>query len=126
MAHFRGHAIDPVSLWSEYVEFPAHMDEDAEFSPLVFCPNPNHLNTGSPAFQINLRKPLVHCFASCGISGSYENAIAMVEGGSNRQARKTPQARISGRDRPVPVSDNQLRLFQPWHLSTNGSYLKQP
>jgi len=39
-------------------------------------------------FQINTREPLVHCFARCGISGTYENAIAMIEGVNERAARK--------------------------------------
>jgi DNA primase len=56
------------------------MRTDDEFSDLVFCPNPDHQNTRSPAFQVNLRKPLVHCFAGCGISGNYERAVAIIEG----------------------------------------------
>jgi len=78
---FRGRDIDPVALWSEYVEFPHNTKEDgSEFSPVVFCPNPAHDNYRSPAFQVNLRLPLVHCFSRCGIEGSYEHAIAVIHG----------------------------------------------
>lgn len=87
---FEGKQVDPVALWSKHgVEFPANFDDDGtqEFSPLVVCPNPKH-QTSKKHFQINLRKPLVHCFAGCGISGSYEDALAMVEGITNRAARK--------------------------------------
>lgn len=78
---FRGRDIDPVALWSEYVEFPSNTKEDgSEFSPLVFCPNPQHDNFRSPAFQVNLRLPLVHCFSRCGIGGTYEHAVAMIHG----------------------------------------------
>lgn len=86
---FHGRQVDPVALWSEYVEFPANATFDSEFSPLVFCPNPEHDNTHSPAFQVNLHTARVHCFANCGISGSYENAISMIEGVSHRHARKS-------------------------------------
>jgi hypothetical protein len=77
---YRGREIDPVALWDRYVEFPAGMDREDMFSPLVFCPNPAHDNTASPAFQVNLREPLVHCFSRCGIEGTYEHAIAIAEG----------------------------------------------
>src|SRR5262245_7125388 len=78
---FRGRDIDPVALWSEYVEFPHNTKEDgSEFSPVVFCPNPAHDNYRSPAFQVNLRLPLVHCFSRCGVEGTYEHAIAVIHG----------------------------------------------
>ena len=78
--NFHGRNIDPVAFWSSYVEFPTHMGRDEEFAPLVHCPNPAHDNFRSPAFQVNLRHPLVHCFSDCGISGTYEHAICVVEG----------------------------------------------
>ena len=56
-----------------------HIDETDEFSPLVQCPNPNH-DTLKRHFQINLQQPTVHCFAHCGISGSYEHAVCIIEG----------------------------------------------
>src|SRR5215467_10750556 len=78
---FHGRDIDPISFWTEYVEFPQHTKEDgSEFSPLVYCPNPAHDNFRSPAFQVNLRNPLVHCFSRCGIEGTYEHAVSVIEG----------------------------------------------
>jgi 5S rRNA maturation endonuclease (ribonuclease M5) len=76
---FRGRNIDPLKLWGNYVQFPPRMDTNDEFSALVQCPNPEH-DTHKRHFQINLRQPTVHCFAHCGISGSYEHAIAMIQG----------------------------------------------
>jgi DNA primase len=83
---FYGKEIDPISLWADYVEFPPNMDETGPFLPLVRCPNPNH-DTLKSHFQINVEEPLVHCFAGCGISGTYENAIRIIEGCNGRQAR---------------------------------------
>lgn len=85
---FQGRLIDPVALWQQYVDFPPGMDTRAQFSPTVFCPNPEHENTRTPAFQINLQRPFVHCFGECGISGTYESAIAMITGTTRRQARR--------------------------------------
>ena len=78
---YGGREIDPVALWSRYVEFPSAMrlrDDDA-FSPLVQCPNPEH-DTHKRHFQVNVHEPLVHCFAYCGISGTYEHAVCVIEG----------------------------------------------
>lgn len=85
--NFKGRTIDPIALWSDYVEFPPNMVNDGEFTPLVCCPNPEH-DTLKRHFQINLEKPLVHCFARCGISGSYQRAISMIEGIDERKARR--------------------------------------
>lgn len=85
---YHGRVIDPVALWSNYVEFPSNFRaDDGEFLPLVTCPNPEH-HTDKRHFQINVKKPLVHCFANCGISGTYEHAISLIEGGTRREARK--------------------------------------
>lgn len=83
---YNGRAIDPVSLWSAYIDFPSNMRMDGQFSDLTVCPNPAH-NTFKKHFQVNLRKPLVHCFASCGISGTYEKAISIIEGVDVAEAR---------------------------------------
>lgn len=79
--NYRGRHIDPISFWNKYVEFPANMKIDGrdEFSPKMVCPNPEH-DTLKHHFQINLIQPTVHCFAACGISGSYEHAVCIVEG----------------------------------------------
>jgi DNA primase len=86
---YRGRQIDPVALWAEYVEFPPNLaiDEDEIYLPKVVCPNPTH-DTLKRHFQINARDGLVHCFASCGISGTFQKAIAMIEGIDEREARK--------------------------------------
>lgn len=87
--NYHGRVVDPIALWSEYVEFPSNLgDQDhGEFLPLVVCPNPEHGST-KRHFQINVQKPLVHCFAGCGISGTYEHAISMIEGCTHRAARR--------------------------------------
>jgi DNA primase len=53
----------------------------------VQCPNPTH-DTTKHHFQVNTKKPWVHCFAGCGISGTYEHAIAIIEGVDEREARR--------------------------------------
>lgn len=89
LVRFQGRVVDPAALWGNYVNFPPNFDANNgdEFSPLVQCPNPEH-QTEKRHFQVNLKKPLVHCFANCGISGTYEHAIAMVEGTTQREARR--------------------------------------
>lgn len=76
--NFRGREIDVVALWGHYCD--KIEDGKGPFLPLTYCPNPNHDNSRSPAFQVNVYKPLVHCFSSCGVSGSYEHAVALIEG----------------------------------------------
>jgi DNA primase len=76
---YRGRNIDPIALWSRYVEFPSSFRTSDVFSPKVVCPNPSH-DTLKSHFQINLQQPMVHCFAYCGISGSIEHAICVIEG----------------------------------------------
>jgi len=63
------------------------MDASDHYLPLVVCPNPDH-DTVKRHFQVNARDGLVHCFANCGISGTFEHAIAMIEGCQKREARK--------------------------------------
>lgn len=106
---YRGREIDPVALWAEYVDFPPNVREDDYYLSLVQCPNPEH-DTLKRHFQINTVDGLVHCFAHCGISGSYEHAIAMIEGVTEREARKIilrhQRARIS---KPSSVQRKQRR-----------------
>lgn len=83
---YRGQRLDAISLWEKYVDFPSKMPESG-FAPLVVCPNPDH-NTTKRHFQVNLDQPTVHCFAGCGISGRYDKAIAMIEGCTEKEARK--------------------------------------
>jgi 5S rRNA maturation endonuclease (ribonuclease M5) len=79
--HFRGRNLDVLSLWNELgVDVPdIPSDSMPTFLPLVVCPNPDH-DTYKRHFQINTRQPYVHCFARCGISGSYERAVAIILG----------------------------------------------
>ena len=96
---FQGREIDPIALWEQYVEFPHNMPVDGKFLPLVQCPNPDH-DTIKRHFQINIEQGLVHCFAGCGISGTFTNAISLIEGCSERDARKIVLAhKRSGRKR---------------------------
>lgn len=83
---YRGRYLDPVALWSDFVDFPTNMP-DSGFAPLVKCPNPDH-HTEKRHFQLNLDLPLCHCFSNCGISGTYEKAIALIRGTDEREARR--------------------------------------
>jgi DNA primase len=85
--NYRGRKLDGAALWEEFVDFPPNADLSGGFAPLVVCPNPEH-GSNKRHFQVNLDKPLVHCFASCGISGTYEKAIAKIKGISEKEARK--------------------------------------
>ena len=84
---YQGRDIDPIELWANYVEFPPNVKVDGEFLPKVVCPNPEH-DTTKRHFQINALKGLVHCFAGCGISGTYAHAISIIEGITEPKARK--------------------------------------
>jgi DNA primase len=130
---YRGRIVDPISLWSNYVDFPPNWTPSAEdeFAPLVRCPNPDHVTT-KRHFQVNLKQPLVHCFAHCGISGTFENAIIKIEGGSHRQARRAilKHSRIGGEivrkkkrvgDRPEGVDLDYARYLPQAAVE----YLKQ-
>lgn len=78
--NFHGRQIDPISVWERYVEFHAGtIKDDDYYAPKVQCPNPAH-DTLKRHFQVNLHEPLVHCFAHCGISGTYEHAVCVIEG----------------------------------------------
>lgn len=76
---YKGRNIDAVKLWDRYVDLPVNIDTTDVFLPKVQCPNPDH-DTLKRHFQINVSQPTVHCFAGCGISGSYEHAICVIEG----------------------------------------------
>ena len=76
---YRGREIDPIRLWENYVDFPTNLEIDGHYLPKVPCPNPNH-DTTKRHFQINVDKGLVHCFAYCGISGTFEHALCVIHG----------------------------------------------
>src|SRR4051812_11295671 len=85
---YEGRHIDVLALWGQYVDLPPRLAEPLPtYLPKVQCPNPNH-DTTKHHFQINTRKPLVHCFADCGISGTYEHALAVITGESEKNARR--------------------------------------
>jgi len=85
--NYNGRRLDVLGLWGQWVNF-GHIDNPLPtFLPKVQCPNPQH-HTHKQHFQINTRQPLVHCFANCGISGTYEHAISIIEGVSERDARR--------------------------------------
>jgi DNA primase len=77
--NFSGRELDPFALWSLYIDRLPNVREGDYFAPLVVCPNPEH-DTAKSHFQINLQEPFVHCFAHCGISGSYIHAVCVIEG----------------------------------------------
>lgn len=76
--NYRGREVNVLALWGQWCD--GLREEEGEFLSLAHCPNPDHDNTRSPAFQINQWRPLVHCFSGCGISGTYEHAICVIEG----------------------------------------------
>ena len=74
-------------LWEELgVSIPEH--DSGTFSSLLYCPNPSHANSRSPAFQVNQIKPLCHCFGHCGISGTIEHAVQTILGCDEKAARR--------------------------------------
>lgn len=79
--NYRGRQIDAVGFWERYCDFPrgSRFSEADVFAPKVPCPNPSH-DTLKSHFQVNLSQPTVHCFGHCGISGSWEHAICVIEG----------------------------------------------
>jgi DNA primase len=79
--NYMGRNIDPVALWSEYVEFPTSYrpERNEVFTPKLVCPNPAH-DTTKRHFQINVQQGLVHCFALCGISGTFTHALCVIHG----------------------------------------------
>lgn len=84
--NYQGRELDAVSLWGSIVSFPEGMSEHG-FSALVVCPNPTHY-TDKRHFQVNLARPLVHCFANCGISGTYEHALSLVLGVTPKESKR--------------------------------------
>ena len=77
---YKGRDVDAIAFWSQYVDFPnVKFDEGDTFAPKTVCPNPNH-DTEKRHFQVNMAEALVHCFAHCGISGTWEHAVCVIEG----------------------------------------------
>jgi hypothetical protein len=116
--NFHGRKIDPVALWSEFTEIPESRRKDSPFIHGLWCPNPEHNNNRKPGpFQINVTQPTVHCFAECGISGSYEHAVAVIKGltnsrgGRNQYAARKIILRLVAHHKPTidQLSDNGKR-----------------
>lgn len=85
---FHGRNLDVLGLWGEFVDLPSNIKEPLPtFLDKVVCPNPEH-DTHKRHFQINTKQPIVHCFARCGISGTYEHAVAMILGVDEKEARR--------------------------------------
>lgn len=77
---YRGRELDVLSLWGELIDLPSSVgDPLPAYLPKCRCPNPAH-QTHKLHFQVNTSKPMVHCFARCGISGTYEHAVATILG----------------------------------------------
>jgi hypothetical protein len=110
---FHSREIDAVSFWDRYVQFPSVMDIQDEFAPLVMCPNPEHDNFRSPAFQVNLQRPFVHCFSHCGISGTWEHAVCVIEGLYEKFAVEeaiTKQERLRRKNRAQRAARSMILL----------------
>lgn len=84
---FLGREIDSIGLWENYVDFPTSADFTDKYLPKVVCPNPKH-DTMKRHFQINQDDGLVHCFALCGISGTFTHAIQIIEGCNDKEAKR--------------------------------------
>lgn len=96
---YRGRELDVLSLWGEFVDLPSNLGSPLpSFLPKVKCPNPAH-DTHKAHFQINTRKPFVHCFARCGIQGGYEHAVCVVLGLYDK----------------YKVSEKDIELARDWH-----------
>lgn len=85
---FAGRYIDVLALWSQYIDIPPGIEHPPPmYLPKTVCPNPKH-DTFKRHFQVNTKQGLVHCFAKCGISGSYEHAIQVITGCTAKESRQ--------------------------------------
>ena len=110
--NLKGRPIDPIKFWEGYVEFPANMPTSAwPFLPLVYCPNPSHDNTRSPAFQINVEQPTVHCFSRCGISGSYQHAVCVIHDLYDKHKVEEAKSEIERRRRVAAAFRDARRII---------------
>jgi hypothetical protein len=127
--NYKGRQIDPVKLFESYVDFPDNMrvDKDEMFLTKVVCPNPAH-DTLKKHFQINAREPMVHCFARCGIEGSYDHAIALLEGLYEKFDCDVSVAKTAQRKKPRDRTANekeQLRRADRARRQAHKLILKQ-
>lgn len=119
--NYKGRTIDPVAFWSNYVSFPNVKIEEADvFTPKAQCPNPNH-DTDKRHFQVNMREPLVHCFAHCGISGTWEHAICVIEGLYEKfKVEEAPDDRERTRRQQRAWREARKRIFKQATLGRAG------
>jgi DNA primase len=111
MSRFLGRQIDDLALWSNYIEIPQGAERESHYWPKAVCPNPDH-NTGKKHFQVNVNQGLVHCFAECGISGTYLHAIQIIEGCDDKRARKIILG-YAGRRHTRVVPDTRRSVVNP-------------
>jgi DNA primase len=104
---FRGREINVVALWENYVEFSHSENFSDKYFDKVQCPNPEH-DTLKRHFQINQEDGLVHCFAQCGISGTFSHAIQMIEGCNEKEAHKIILRHATDRKR-LHANRSQIR-----------------
>jgi hypothetical protein len=125
---YKGRHIDAAAFWERYVEFPsgAKITRDDTFLPKVQCPNPDH-DTLKRHFQVNAQQPYVHCFAHCGISGSWEHAICMIEGLYEKFKVDLVECRKAWDKKPAKRSNadrEQLRRYQRAHRAAEKIILR--
>ena len=111
---YEGRHIDVLALWGQYIDLPRNISDPLPtFLNKVVCPNPSH-NTNKAHFQVNTKKPLVHCFADCGISGTYEHAISVITGCTEKEARrailKESRVALAG-ELPTKFGDGQRKTI---------------
>jgi DNA primase len=124
---YKGRIIDPVKLWGEYVELPSRIDEDT-FLPKTHCPNPAH-NTEKKHFQVNRDQATVHCFAYCGISGSYAHALCIIHGYYDQLGVDVDLAKSSLGKKPrqrTPKEKSNLALWFRAHRKADKIIFKHP
>src|SRR5580765_8470081 len=104
VSRFRGREVDDIALWENYIEIPHGSEKETHYWMKAVCPNPEH-DTTKRHFQVNVQDGLVHCFAHCGISGTYLHAIQTVEGCNDREAKRIILGYAGGK-RKRPVSNS--------------------
>lgn len=111
---YRGRNIDVVAFWNRYVELPSGTKDDDTFLPKVACPNPGH-DTVKRHFQVNASEPYVHCFAHCGISGSWEHAICVIEGFYDKRGVDLEICRGAWDTKPAKRTTQQREQLRRYH-----------
>jgi hypothetical protein len=123
---YKGRAIDPLAFWERYLEFPTGTKSDDSYLPKVQCPNPDH-DTLKRHFQVNAREPYVHCFAHCGISGSWEHALCVIEGLYEKFHVDLRECKKAWDKKPATRSQgerDQLRRYQRAHREASKIILR--